>query len=352
MTSESKGAASQRTHHGSGSSSVCRQLQHTLFAAALVPFTAGTSEDLRPVPDADWPSAVEWRPSWHALRANCSSMATKLESLYAGDPVATVSLYSRHYKMQIYNLKRDIWISRIVMQQGGWESSNTRRIRDQFFEFPKAIFVDVGCNIGTFATAIKALLPKVPIFAFEPNRANAARFCRTVTLESNKFDLNNLYFFPYGLGNTTNVHGDFNQTVSDSNQGALKVQSAQPSADSPNRPTDPTDPNGTAIGVLQLDDLLSDVIQPRFPHRGHPVIMKIDVEGYQCEVLEGMRSFFEYYSLKYILLEWQPRRCNQQIVDLMQSMGLVPASPGGALLTDDFRTWPTATQDVEFRMRK
>eukprot|EP00918_Siedleckia_nematoides_P042551 GHVU01092957.1.p1 GENE.GHVU01092957.1~~GHVU01092957.1.p1 ORF type:complete len:386 (-),score=36.16 GHVU01092957.1:462-1493(-) len=330
-------------------SSMCRQLQCRLFAAALVPFAAGTSQDLRLVPDPDWPSAVEWRPSWHALRADCSSMATKLQSLYAGDPVANISRYSPiEYQIQLHNPKIE-FISGSIIQYGGWESGKIQAIRDHFSDFPNAIFVDVGCNIGTISTAIKALLPQVPIFSFEPKRDNAARFCRTVTLKSNKFDLNNLYFFPYGLGNETNVNGDFSMlTMTPNNQGALQVRPAKHSS---NRPADPTDPHSSAIGILQFDDLLFDVIQPRFPNRGHPVIMKIDIEGYECEAFEGMRSFFEYYSLKYIVMEWYFVRdtCGRQILDLMHSMGLVPASEDGVLLTGDPQTWP---DDIMFRMRK
>jgi FkbM family methyltransferase len=54
-----------------------------------------------------------------------------------------------------------------------------------------------------------------------------------------------------------------------------------------------------SISIRRLDDLLSEDVQ----------VMKIDVEGYELEVLQGAKELLSHHTVKYIMAE-----CNTGII--------------------------------------
>lgn len=138
-----------------------------------------------------------------------------------------------------------------------------------------SVFYDIGANVG-FLTVLGALLvgPQGMVYAFEPVPTNAAyvrrnaranRFAQVQVIEkavSNHSGTGNLNLAKYSGG------------------AALALASVEA----------PPDSDGTLqIDIVTIDDLIE--------HHGlkPPAVVKIDVEGAELEVLEGMEATTKRY---------------------------------------------------------
>jgi FkbM family methyltransferase len=132
---------------------------------------------------------------------------------------------------------------------------------------PGDVFFDVGANVGFFSLiAARLVRPTGAVCCFEPVTENAAAVRQNAVLN----DLANVRVFETALGNAPGV-AEFLLTEWDGG-GTL--------ANSAVRPTDPVSRRRVSVAVL--DDLMDSLSLPQ------PSFVKIDVEGVEMQVLEGM----------------------------------------------------------------
>lgn len=134
-------------------------------------------------------------------------------------------------------------------------------------------FIDVGANIGQTIVKVKSLVPNINYIAFEPSLVCTNYINELIKL--NKLD--NIDIYPIGLSNTTNIY-DFFISV-DHSQGNSIIEGIRrlPATRKVNIP------------VFQLDNLMNKLKITT------NVIIKIDVEGAEYMVLDGMRNFINKY---------------------------------------------------------
>lgn len=119
------------------------------------------------------------------------------------------------------------------------------------------IVYDVGANIGYHATAFASKAKKV--YSFEPNPHNYH------LLKKNTVDLDNVQTINVAVGNTN---------------GTIKIEDFDPNTDNLNYGNMKCGEIGKDIGILRLDELAFE----------KPDIIKIDVEGYEYQVITGCEN--------------------------------------------------------------
>ena len=133
------------------------------------------------------------------------------------------------------------------------------------------VFLDIGANIGYFSL-YAAKIRNANVIAFEPSKRELHRFYKNIA--TNK--LNNITVYPFALGNETTK---LTLNLADfQNPGKNSIVHSES-----NKQT-----SQEIINIATLGDLVSPI------HIGKIKLVKIDVEGYEYHVLQGLESVMEH----------------------------------------------------------
>lgn len=143
-------------------------------------------------------------------------------------------------------------------------------------EHPQVI-IDAGVNIGAVSVELNQWFPKATIYAFEPVRNT---FSQLVNNTTNKTYIKCI----------NEALGSKNEKVTITLNSEHTINSLKATFIGHNSI------DNEEINVIRLDDYLND------QNINHVDILKIDVEGFEFEVLEGCGSLFEN-DIRCILLE-------------------------------------------------
>merc|ERR1711879_9373 len=150
-------------------------------------------------------------------------------------------------------------------------------------KYPKAVFMDLGANIGVYTVSAAILGYKV--MAFEPIRDTLTALTQTVAANNLQ---SNVEVFPYGLLDKRYKSISAELTSGMNNHGATKllVDTAC------NHPSD--------VQIATLDDLL-----PYMEKTGiKQVVMKMDMEGSEPRAIMGGLKFMEQIDIPFIIMEF------------------------------------------------
>jgi len=170
--------------------------------------------------------------------------------------------------------------------------------------------IDVGMNIGWFTLLSRSLGHE--ILSFEPNPSNIVRLCESLALND---WTDGVIIYPYALG-------DIEDTMLLSwplkNPGEASLTSKNTYS------TSIVDTFSTSISVKRLDDIVMSI--GWLKEKDKPIyLLKIDVEGFEPNVLEGSRQLLQSGLLENILMEFNPNlfddssRTNSFITLLLQN---------------------------------
>lgn len=140
-------------------------------------------------------------------------------------------------------------------------------------------FFDVGANIGIHSLTAAATNSKIAIYSFEPEVVNYNSFLKNIIL--NKFD--NIIPFRMGVGNTvSNVYLNINEGW---NKGkhSMKVNFAGSN-------------QKVSIPIIQLDSF-RNYIDSKY------LLLKIDVEGFEKEVIDGAKLLLNQIENIVVIIE-------------------------------------------------
>lgn len=155
-----------------------------------------------------------------------------------------------------------------------------------------SLFVDAGANTGFYSLLAHAANPKIQSRAFEPNPAVFKKLVRHVELNGLA---NSCQLHAFALGNSTGIVSF--QVPEDATMGRIAA------------PGD--DDGGISVEIRRLDDLLA----------GQAVdLVKIDVEGYELGVLQGMLGILHAHR-PVIFFECLPGSPTQEIEALLHGVG-------------------------------
>jgi len=173
------------------------------------------------------------------------------------------------------------------------------------------LIVDIGANIGACALALLHASGG-PVAAFEPLPANLFYLTHSIMASSL---WRNITVYPVACGATPGLHalytepGNAGNSVIDATTGIGNPSAA-----------------GTTIRVVACDDVLwpdRSVAAPRI------AFLKLDAQGYEMEVLRGMRHLFEARAIRSLKAEFAR--------DWLLDHGTTPAQYCGALRNYSFR---------------
>ncbi|MBW4615763.1 MAG: FkbM family methyltransferase [Desmonostoc vinosum HA7617-LM4] len=154
----------------------------------------------------------------------------------------------------------------------------------------KTILWDIGANIGSVSFPLINACPNLKVHAFEPSPPVFARLKRNVSLNS----FSNLHIHQLALGETC---GSIEFFVSSkvSNSGVGSFASTLNSSSKP-----------VQVDCLTGDFVIENKVAPQ------PAFIKIDVEGFEYEVLLGMSSLLKMADNLQIIFEHEPYRLKER----------------------------------------
>jgi FkbM family methyltransferase len=151
---------------------------------------------------------------------------------------------------------------------------------------PVSTVVDVGANIGQFALLARRVFPEATIHSFEPMPDAADRFQRS-------------------LKRAPHIH--LHRTALGAIAGTSKIfVTRRQDSSSLLKPTLQTDfyPGGDVVAQIEIPVVaLEDVLKPS--DLASPALLKIDVQGFELEVLLGCRSRLRCFDWIYCELSFK-----------------------------------------------
>jgi FkbM family methyltransferase len=171
-----------------------------------------------------------------------------------------------------------------ILRDGGWELQETATIRALLK--PGATFIDVGASFGWYTVITSDAVGKEGrVIAFEPAPAALellhfnvrANGCENVTIE------------PKALSNHS---GKLQLHLHESNKGSHSILASKERTST------------VTVDAISLDEYLED-------HSGEVDLVKIDTEGAEGIILDGMRETLDRHPLMSIILEFTPELLRQ-----------------------------------------
>jgi FkbM family methyltransferase len=160
-----------------------------------------------------------------------------------------------------------------------------------------ATVVDVGANVGQFSLMVRALCPAARIHAFEPMPDAAATF-RALFAHDPKVTLHQLAVAAASGEATLHVSARADSSsLLPIGEEQLRVFPGTEEVSAMRIPTAPLD------AVLTADDIAP------------PALMKIDVQGYELEVLRGSESLLGRFDHIYVEASFVPLYEGQPLYD-------------------------------------
>jgi FkbM family methyltransferase len=137
---------------------------------------------------------------------------------------------------------------------------------------PDDLFIDIGANIGSY-TVLASAVCRARSISFEPDPGTMRSLRRNI-------DVNQ-------ISDRVTLH----EAAVGSQAGTVHFTTGQ---DTTNRVTSEAASNGREVTVLRLDEVLAGE---------SPVLLKIDVEGYEPEVIGGAKQTLGKPSLAAVIIE-------------------------------------------------
>lgn len=180
---------------------------------------------------------------------------------------------------------------------------------------PDAAFYDIGANIGIYSLFCATFHPKSTVYAFEPCSYNWFPLMRNIL----KNDLHNVFPLMLAVGNDWKfINFKIRSTVSGASGGQMG---------------DPITENGEPFDAVTTELVFQTSLDwfvirevPVYAH--YPVFMpthiKIDIDGLEMQVIEGMRLVLQLPELRSILIEINPLTDKDAINAIFREHGLLP----------------------------
>ena len=186
----------------------------------------------------------------------------------------------RHVGGAVIAIDPEDYIGWAVFRTGSYEPASLA-LALKIMSAAPGLFVDVGANFGWYTCAV-ASIAGANVIGIEPDPENCAAL--RANIDGN--GLRNVVVFHGAVGAQPALLAMSRR--SPGNSGTVAVAAGRPAPGS----------GGYWVGSTTLQDLLNALVQPQ----ARPVLIKIDVEGFEPEVLNGL-DFTGPFRPKNILIE-------------------------------------------------
>jgi len=171
--------------------------------------------------------------------------------------------------------------------------------------------IDVGSNKGQFMLLLERYFPNIQMFSFEPIKEE-------LDIQKKLFSLRKkIFFYNFGIGNK-NCKKNFYITKRKDSSSFYKFNNQNFS----NQDYEITEKR--KVKILKLDKALNNKSLKK------PILLKLDVQGYEMEVLKGSLKILK--KINYILIEvsnsqiYKNQATEIQIIDFLQKKNFFPLS--------------------------
>jgi FkbM family methyltransferase len=159
---------------------------------------------------------------------------------------------------------------------------------------PRDMAVDVGANVGIHTLLMATLVEKEGfVFSIDPSDENIAEIQDNVRINS----LNNVYVKKSLMGGTLGDRAYFHHQITDSGNSHVTIDAGLYN-----------DANTKFMEIETLDHLLQKEEKIK--------LIKMDVEGYEVNILKGAEKLLERKCVKYWIVEY----CIQELVRMGESL--------------------------------
>ncbi|HVY12111.1 MAG TPA: FkbM family methyltransferase [Alphaproteobacteria bacterium] len=207
----------------------------------------------------------------------------------------TTALKQTAYGLMCFN-PLDKWIGESLLHYGEYSQMETQRLVDLLPE--GGVAVDVGANIGCITLALASKAKEV--WAFEPQRLTFQKLCANLAI--NNFQ--NVVAKNVACGSVSENVGRLLQHDA-VNNGAASMCVKEKGDEKP----------GEYVGVEALDKHIFEF--------NRLDLIKIDVEGYEDQVLCGARNIIEKFR-PFLYVEADRDEKSPELIQLLQNMGYMP----------------------------
>lgn len=171
----------------------------------------------------------------------------------------------------------DLLILFEILRDGYYERPTSLFVID--FLRPDGVFVDVGANCGYYSLlASKLVGPEGKVYSFEPSSYAMERL--RANLEANH--VRNIVLSTMALGKVTTRRRFYTSTDNDGTNSFIAVDRRR-------------------VETVEVSTLDSIIDEP------HVDLVKIDVEGAECDVLRGMTRLLKQGRISMLIVEWNKR---------------------------------------------
>ncbi|MGA8494300.1 MAG: FkbM family methyltransferase [Xanthobacteraceae bacterium] len=160
------------------------------------------------------------------------------------------------------NLQSRNWYDKHIVQLGADEPEQRAYFLDQIRRRQSDTFLDIGANFGTYTACVALQTNCGSVFAYEPDKRS--------------YDWLRTHLFINGLADKVQTR----MVAVSNHNGTVPFALAPSNKDYLSKIGD--DGSGFSVPAVRLDD--------EFALAGHRIAFKIDVEGHELAVLEGMKS--------------------------------------------------------------
>jgi FkbM family methyltransferase len=208
------------------------------------------------------------------------------------------------------------------MYMGSYERSDTALIARLLA--PGDSVLDIGANAGHYTfLAASRVGPGGQVVAVEPSAWVADRIARTIAENGAR-----------------NVH--LKRCAMGAERGTAQLPDALKGNHTPSLLDDDPHRRRTTVDVVPLDD----VVDEWFPGGGSIALAKMDVEGFEPQVLRGGIATLSSGRVRHLLIEFNgpalarpsANSSSRQLAEQIASLGFVPAAPLPRLDPDDVCT--------------
>jgi FkbM family methyltransferase len=218
---------------------------------------------------------------------------------YCGDYTA---LTTTHWGAKIYVDTRDTSLAPHLMMEGNWEPWVSNAIGTVLMKNPGATFIDVGANVGWY-TLVACVNKASHVFAFDPNPRMVDLLRKTIAVN--------------GLGKqvtlTAAACGELpcfmDLAVNHDEAGGAHLIPLRKPGESIQSIT---------CRVTRLDDAVLNDLTAQSARFG-TIVMKIDVEGFEPEVLAGATELLKLRP--FIFLEHNPSDKSRSMLSMLSEQG-------------------------------
>ena len=203
-----------------------------------------------------------------------------------------------------YPAERDAYVSAGLQKHGRWERHMVNNLVTFILAQPDLVFLDLGCNIGTYTLSMAYV--GIKVIAVDPVIENLNLLSGSV-IRGNLQE--NIFLIWNAISNKRTL---ITLNIPNRNVGATRIKETNLS--------ESTNTDRYLVRTITLDDLIP-------LYRGKRVVIKMDIEGSEFDALMGGQTFLDEIDVVLIQIEWyfyRPGKHGMELIELLRSRKFNP----------------------------